>query len=282
MTSPLSASERGDGQYLWRFSPLERVLHGLVIVSFLALVITGIPLHFSTAPWARGLVRLMGGFEAAGLVHRVGAIITFAYFSIHIGTLTSRLIRSTDKTRMFWGPDSMVPQPKDVRDLLQMFRWFVGRGPRPQFDRFSYMEKFDYLAVFWGVAIIGGSGLLLWFPVLSSRVFPGWVFNVATIIHGDEALLALGFIFTIHFFNVHLRPGKFPIDVVIFTGRATADYMKEEHPLEYERLAGGNRLEELRAPPSSRAVYLWSLGIGFVALALGLTMLGLIFWALLS
>jgi hypothetical protein len=93
----------------------------------------------------------------------------------------------------------MVPSLKDARDVAGMFRWFFRRGPRPMFDRYSYMEKFDYWAVFWGIAIIGGSGLLLWFPIFFSRFLPGWIFNVATIVHGDEALLAMGFIFTIHF-----------------------------------------------------------------------------------
>ena len=46
---------------------------------------------------------------------------------------------------------------------------------------------------------------------------PGWMLNVATTIHSDEALLAVGFIFSIHFFNTHFRPEKFPIDTVIFT-----------------------------------------------------------------
>ena len=47
---------------------------------------------------------------------------------------------------------------------------------------------------------------------------PGWFLNVATIIHSDEALLADGFIFTVHFFNTHLRPEKFPMDIVDLHG----------------------------------------------------------------
>ena len=129
----------------------------------------------------------------------------------------------------------MVPQPRDLTDLVQHVRWFVGRGPRPQFDRYTYWEKFDYWAVFWGMGIIGGSGLLLWFPVFFARFVPGWVFNVALLIHGEEALLAVGFIFTIHFFNGHLRPEKFPMDPVIFTGRITVDELQHERPAEYAR-----------------------------------------------
>ena len=104
----------------------------------------------------------------------------------------------------------------------------MGKGPRPRFDRYTYWEKFDYWAVFWGMFIIGGSGLLLWFPFFFSSFLPGWIFNIATVIHGEEALLAVGFIFTIHFFNGHLRPEKFPMDPVIFTGRITEHEMLEE------------------------------------------------------
>jgi cytochrome b subunit of formate dehydrogenase len=277
---PLSAADRGEGPYLWRFSPLERTLHAMVIVSFLGLVTTGFPLHFAHEPWARVLVRLVGGFQAAGVIHRLCALVTFGYFLTHVGSVVYRLIKGPNRMRMLWGPDSLVPQPKDVRDFAAMIKWFLGMGPRPQFDRFSYMEKFDYLGVFWGVAIIGSSGLLLWFPEFFARFLPGWVFNVATIIHGDEALLATSFIFTIHFFNVHLRPEKFPIDTVIFTGRATADYMREEHPLEYERALREGTLDARIAPPASRAAYLWSVVLGFASLGVGIALILLILWTL--
>ena len=84
------------------------------------------------------------------------------------------------------------------------------RRATPGYGRFTYWEKFDYFAVFWGMIIIGFTGLVLWFPEFFTRILPGWSINVATIIHSDEALLAVGFIFTIHFFNTHFRPDKFP------------------------------------------------------------------------
>jgi cytochrome b subunit of formate dehydrogenase len=282
MGRKLASSDRGAGPYIWRFSGLERVLHAMVIVSFFGLVITGTPLLYSHMPWARTLIRMVGGFQAAGLIHRICAVITFGYFFIHVGHLTVRIAKSTDKKRFFWGPDSMVGQPKDLQDIRDTFKWFSGKGPRPQFDRFNYMDKLDYWGEFWGVTVIGGSGLVLWFPVFFSKILPGWIFNVATIIHGIEALLATGIIFTIHFFNVNLRPEKFPVDVVMFTGRATLDYMKEEHPLQYERLSREGRLEELVAPPPSRAAYLWSVTLGLIALSLGILLIGLIIWALIQ
>jgi cytochrome b subunit of formate dehydrogenase len=255
------------------------VLHLMVIISFFGLVVTGLPLHFAHEPWARFLIRMHGGVEVAGIIHRVCAVITFTYFTIHLVTLTRRLLRAENPRRLLWGPDSMVPQPKDLRDMIDTFRWFFGRGPRPRFDRYSYLEKFDYWAVFWGVAVIGGSGVLLWFPELFARWLPGWVFNVATIVHGDEALLALVFIFTIHFFNGQLRPEKFPLDLVIFTGRATQEYMEEEHPLELERLEREGLLAQRIAPPPPRWLYVASALVGTSAILVGLTLAALVIWA---
>lgn len=277
----INAADRGAGPYLWRFSPLNRTLHALVIVSFLGLVITGLPLKFAYAPWAHPLVTLVGGVETAGILHRICAVITFGYFLTHLGALIYRFITSPDRLNILWGPTSMTPQLKDLRDIVGMFKWFLGKGARPRFERYSYMEKFDYLAVFWGVAIIGFSGLMLWFPAFFARLLPGWAFNIATIVHSDEALLASLFIFTIHFFNVHLRPEKFPIDTVIFTGRATTEYMKEEHALEYERAERDGTLSGRVAPAPSSSATGWSIALGFLSLGVGVVLIILIVWALL-
>ena len=156
-----------------------------------------------------------------------------------------------DLKGMLWGPDSMVPQPQDAYRHVGNLKWFVGNGSQPKFDRLTYWEKFDYWAVFWGMFIIGGSGLMLWFPMFFSLFLPGWVFNIATLVHGEEALLAVGFIFTIHFFNGHLRPEKFPMDTVIFTGRISEHEMKEERSIEYARLPREGQLAVSESPPPS-------------------------------
>lgn len=275
----LDSAERGDGRYIRRFTRMDRVLHLMVVVSFFGLVLTGLPLHFAGEPWARFLVDFHGGVRTAGQIHRVCAVITFAYFVLHLGTLAVRIARSANRRSFFWGPDSLVPQPKDLRDIRDMFRWFVGRGERPRFDRFSYLEKFDYWAVFWGVGVIGASGLLLWFPEFFAGFLPGWMFNVATIVHGDEALLALCFIFVVHFFNGQLRPGKFPLDLVIFTGRATEEYLEDEHPLELERIRKDGRFRERLTGAPPRLLAAAAAAFGISALLIGLTIAGLVIWA---
>ena len=267
-------------RYVRRFDAFDRVLHAFLMLSFLGLAATGLPLLFSDEPWARTLTRLLGSFEIAGWVHRVCASLLIAVFIIHLTRITRRLLRG--EVSLLWGPNSMVPQPRDVRDLIGHFRWFLGQGPRPRFDRFTYWEKFDYWAVFWGMGIIGASGLLLWFPEFFARFMPGWVFNVAMLVHGEEALLAVGFIFTMHFFNGHLRPEKFPMDPVIFTGRLTVDELREERPEEFARLERQGHLDAIRVGPPE--VWLLRLGrvIATIAVTTGLVIVGLILYAVLT
>ena len=282
---PMDSAQRGEGPYVWRFSLYHRVTHAMVIVSFFLLVITGMPLRFSCAPWAPLLMRALGGVHTAGILHRIGAVITFGYFGAHLGYLVFRFIRTKDKLALLWGPDSLVPQPRDVGDFYTQVKWFLGLGPRPQFARFSYMEKFDYLAVFWGVAMIGGSGLMLWLPEFFGQFLPGWLFNIAGVIHSDEALLATAFIFTIHFFNVHLRPEKFPLDAVMFTGRATTAYMEEEHPGVMASVAthvheapSRQQLADRPAPPPTHRQSMFAAVLGFISLAIGLALIGMTLW----
>ncbi|HPF36756.1 MAG TPA: cytochrome C, partial [Candidatus Krumholzibacteria bacterium] len=218
----LRAAVKPGEKMFRRFGRVERYLHLLVIISFLSLAITGMTLKFSYLGWAQAISHALGGFQGTGVIHRIAALITFFYFTRHIIALVSKKKESGKSWKDFvLGPDSMLPNKRDGQEFIQTVKWFVGLGPRPEYGRWTYWEKFDYLAVFWGVAMIGFSGLVLWFPEFFTRLLPGWFINVATIIHSDEALLATGFIFTIHFFNTHFRPDRFPMDPVIFTGRMT-------------------------------------------------------------
>jgi cytochrome b subunit of formate dehydrogenase len=179
------------------------------------------------------------------------------------------------------GPDSIVFNRVDLREFWGSVRWFFGRGPRPRYGRYAYWEKFDYFAVFWGMVVIGSTGLLLWFPEFFTNVLPGWTVNVSTIIHSDEALLAVAFIFTVHFFNTHFRLDKFPMDPVIFTGQVPLDELKRDKPREYEELVASGRLEETLVDPyPSKRERLLKL-FGFTALAVGLTLIGLIVYSML-
>jgi cytochrome b subunit of formate dehydrogenase len=269
-----------SGIFYQRFDRYHRILHAVMMASFLGLAFTGLPLLFSDTGWAAVLARLEGGFRAAGILHRVFAVLLITCFTFHVMRLLHRLYVQKD-LGILWGPESMVPQPGDLLEMVRHLRWFLRLGPRPSFDHFTYWEKFDYWAVFWGMAIIGGSGLMLWFPGLFSRLLPGSLFNIALLIHREEALLAVGFIFTIHFFNSHLRPEKFPMDTVIFTGRVTREELREERPAEFERLVKEGRLASLEVASQPAWVKTAGRAGGTVAVALGLTFVVLIVYALL-
>ncbi|MGE5160202.1 MAG: formate dehydrogenase subunit gamma [Betaproteobacteria bacterium] len=271
-----AARPHASNRHYRRFGPVEIVMHAFMMISFIGLALTGVPLLFADHGWAVVLVKLLGGFEGAALLHRISAVIMTALFVGHIVRVFVRAFLAEDWLAYFWGPYSMVPNLKDGQDIVGMFKWFFGKGPRPQFDRYTYWEKFDYWAVFWGMFIIGGSGFMLWFPTFFAQFLPGWVFNVATIVHGEEALLAVGFIFTIHFFNGHLRPEKFPMDMVIFTGKVSEHELKDERAVEHARLVAQGTLHEWEASAPRPEGVLFGRIIGTVGVVLGLITIGLI------
>jgi len=277
----IRAAGNGYGEvYVRRFQRFQRNLHLIVIFSFLGLALTGMTLKFSYAAWARVLSGLLGGFEGAGLIHRFCAVLTFLYFGLHLFDLWRRRRKGAHGWREFiFNPESMLFNRNDWRELVASLKWFLGKGPRPNYGRWTYWEKFDYFAVFWGVAVIGSTGLILWFPEFFTRLLPGYAINVATIIHSDEALLAVAFIFTIHFFNTHFRPERFPMDTVIFTEGVPLEEFKRDRPREYQQMVERGELEQnLMPPPVPLAVRLWK-RLGFAALALGLLMIVLILYA---
>src|ERR1051326_52080 len=290
MTTSTIASTAADarakaaptGRWYCRFTAAERVLHALMMLSFIGLALSGLPLAFADRPWAVTLARLLGGFHSAGVIHRLSAAIMIGMFVTHLLLVTRRAIVTRDVPGVIWGPDSMGPQWRDAIALYRNVRWFFGLGPRPNFDRWTYWEKFDYWAVFWGMAIIGFSGLLLWFPFFFGRFLPGWVFNIAGLVHGEEALLAVGFIFTIHFFNTHLRPDKFPMDTVVFTGRISEHELKTERAVEYARLAAIHALPAKEGSPPAMALRMFGWVVGGFTLVLGVVVILLIIYSALS
>jgi cytochrome b subunit of formate dehydrogenase len=265
-----------------RFDRISRQIHFVMILSFFGLALTGMALKFSYMPWAVWLSNAMGGFEAAGTIHRVCAIAMFVVFLVHLAHVYNRKRKKNLGWRQILGGSrTLVPNRRDLREFVQSMKWFLRMGPKPEYGKFTYWEKFDYFAVFWGVAIIGATGLILWFPELFTYVLPGWVINVATIVHSDEALLAVGFIFTIHFFNTHFRPDKFPMDMAMFTGGVPLDELKRERPGLYKELVESGEIEELKIEKPSPEFLFWSRLFGAIAILTGITLTGFILWSMI-
>lgn len=263
-----------------RFRPYQRRLHILVIVSFLGLALTGMTLKFSYLGWAQWISEVIGGFETAGYIHRICALITFFYFFTHLFYVIKEKLQQRKTWRQYlFDRESMLPNRHDIKEAWATLKWFIGMGQRPRYGRWTYWEKFDYFAVFWGVAVIGSTGLMLWFPELFTRFLPGWIINVATIVHSDEALLATAFIFTVHFFNTHFRPDKFPMDPVIFTGRVTVEEMRRDRPREYAALVRNKQLKRHLVSPLPAPIVNGLKTFGAIALLIGLSLILLIIYA---
>jgi cytochrome b subunit of formate dehydrogenase len=270
----------GETQWITRFATKQRLTHIAIVVSFLALAATGLPLMYSRLPWGKTLAHLFGGVGVSTVLHRLFAVVTFGYALYHLGFLLYGALVRRDK-RMFFGPDSLLPRVRDLVDMKNMFRWFFYRGPWPRFDRWTYWEKFDYFAVFWGVPVIGLSGLMLWMAPTVTRILPGWALNVAMLVHGEEALLAVGFIFTFHFFHTHLRPESFPMDQVMFTGKVRLDRFREERPDQYDRMMREGQLADMLTGPPTEDQVTFARWFGFASLFIGLVLIVAIYWSFL-
>lgn len=246
-----------DSVKIKRFSKFHKIQHLFLAASFLGLGFSGLPQKYYTADWAQGMIDLMGGPIGATKFHHISAIIMGIVFFSHLIEVAFVAYKNRKAVyvdgkfswglfwKKFFGPDSLMPNLQDFRDLGENFKWFIGkRETMPQFDRWTYWEKFDYLAVFWGMGMIGLTGLALWFPVGASEIVPAWLMDLCTIFHSEEALLALGFIFMFHFFHTHFRANKFPMDMVIFSGQLTEEEMKQERTPWYNRLKENGELDK--------------------------------------
>lgn len=207
-----------------------RIQHVMMFSSVLILIFTGLPLKFHGAPFANIMISIAGGIEFSRILHRIGAaglIFVGLYHIIY-------LLFFKEGRRNFI---ELFPRLSDMLNLIKMIKYFIGLSDeKPKFGRFSYIEKFDYWAVYWGMVIMIGSGSILWFNEISMRYLPKYFVDIAREAHSDEGLLATLAITIWHFYNVHLNPTVFPMSWTWWTGKISREEMVEHHPLEYERI----------------------------------------------
>ncbi len=216
-----------------RFNIYFRIQHIMLFSSVIILIITGLPIKFPNSAVSKFVMSIMGGISTQGILHRIGAALLIGFYVFH----TLYTIFHKDGRRDFV---QLLPKPKDIKDVFQMIKYFFGFAKdKPKFDRFSYIEKFDYWAVYWGGIVMVGSGLIMWFHNLALSYFPKYVYDIAREAHSDEALLATLTIVIWHFYNVHFNPSRFPGSLVWWHGKLTKEQMIDEHPLEYEKIMKG-------------------------------------------
>ncbi len=229
-----------SGQQITRMNLQFRIAHWGVMFSFPTLVLTGFALKFPDSWWSKPLSHWGGHFDLRGDLHRVAAIVLLAsvlYHAIHLSV--------NRRDRVFL--KAMLPQWKDVTDMVNVFAFNLGfTKDNPQFGKFNYAEKLEYLAFIWGSIIMAVSGFLLWFNNFTLRHFPKWVADAATAVHYYEALLATFSILLWHFYIVIFDPVVYPMDPAWLTGKTSADHFRHARPGYFRTLQQAGFVEEAK------------------------------------
>ena len=234
----------GAAEYFIRFGANFRFQHIVLLTSTVMLILTGIPLKFPQSGVSQFVINWFGGPEGARSLHHL-----FALGLIFIGIY--HLIYS------FWSRQGrkdfyeLLPSLKDFSDVFNQIKYYLGiRKEKVKYGRFSYVEKFDYWAVYWGLIMMIGTGAIMWLfqgkfePTFMGEIslsfgpdiVTNYVHAIAREMHSDEALLATLVIIGWHFYNVHLNPHKFPMSKVWLNGKVSKKDMLDEHPLELEEI----------------------------------------------
>ncbi len=257
---------------LKRFNRIQRLFHLFLMITFLIQAGTGFGRLFITTDFGRSLTSIFGGYETAIVVHFWVGILMIAGFTVHTVYLVTRINRR-DLVNSILGPDSLVLGPQDAQHLFQRILWTMGFGSSPKLDRWAYWEKFDYWAVFWGLPLLAVTGIMLKFPLLTTLFLPGWALNIAALLHRAEAILAVSYIFIVHFFIGHLRPSSFPMNEAMFSGNVPLEEAVKEKPVWVERLRQEGRLELMKTRPPALWYRVLYFVFGYTALGFGIYIL---------
>jgi len=224
---------------IYRYSIHIRIQHMLTFVTFLTLAFTGLPIAFLDHTWAQPLNNLIGGIDISRVIHRTLAAVMVFSMVYHVVYLFYVVVKEIIQGK-FELSRSIIPTFRDAVVFKQDMQYFFGkREQRPEMDKFMYKQKIHYFAAAFGnlVMVISGSSFI--FPEFWAAIIPAssasFFQELMRLSHPHEALLALLVIAFWHWYNVHLAPGRFPMQWTFLTGKITREHQIEEHFLEYLR-----------------------------------------------
>jgi len=196
--------------------------HTLLMISFIALVISGFALRFSNSWLTQIFFGWERGFELRGQIHRGAAVVMIFVTVWHIIYLFTR------RGRVFFR--DMMPKMSDFREFVQRILFNLGRSKEtPRFKRFSYIEKAEYWALIWGTVVMIFTGLFLWFDNFIVQILPKGFLDITLVIHYYEAILATLAIFIWHLYSTVFNPVVYPMNPSWLTGKMPKDMYEHEH-----------------------------------------------------
>lgn len=229
-------SERKPTHYR-RFTTGQIVQHWILTVSFALLAITGLPQRYPLSFWADALIGVLGGIEAARIIHRIAAAVLAVAFFYHLVDVAYSIFVLRVRP-------SMLPGLRDAKDLLHIFRYNLGlTRERPKLPRYNVVEKLEYWALIWGSVVMGLTGFLLWNPIAAARLLPGEIIPASLAAHSAEALLAVAAIFIWHVYSVHIKT----LNLAMFNGKLSREQMESEHAAELAEIESGVKPPEVPA-----------------------------------
>lgn len=255
--------ERTTPSHYQRWNLQHRLQHITLFISMFGLILSGLAIKFSYAAWAKLMFRITGGFHNNLILHKASASLLVAVSLWHL----TYLLVTWAKERSHPLTWAMMPTLDDAKHVWQHMLYLLNlREQPPQYDRYTYLEKFEYLSIFWGMVVMGLTGFSLWFPAKAAAFFPRLWLDAFRILHGNEALVATIALFYGHFFTVHFNPTVFPTNPVWINGKISLEHMLEEHPLEYQRLVAKGELPAALIGAQEHHLPAWRRLLGWVEL----------------
>jgi formate dehydrogenase subunit gamma len=209
-----------------RFTLGQRWEHAILLLSGLVLLLTGLPQKYRELSLSQDLLSTPDRLNLIRQIHHIAAIILLLEALYHIVRIIVLLVRRKL-------PGDLLPTWQDVRDAGQMLQYLLFiRKDKPKFGRYNFEQKVTYWFVFFSIAIMGFSGLIIWFPVFFTQFLPGGMVPAAKLAHSTESVVLAIFIIIWHVYHVHIER----LNLSMFTGRLSEDEMREFHAKEYDRL----------------------------------------------
>ncbi len=219
-----------------RFTAGQRWEHGILILSFAVLLLTGLPQKYYQS-WGHLILTTPDQLMLVRYIHHIAAIaltLEALYHLVRGLVLMGRRQLSAD----------IFPNWQDVVDAGHMIQYllFLRKKP-PEAGKFNFEQKITYWFLFVGIAIMIVTGFILWFPLIWTTVFPGSIVPTAQLAHSSEAIIAGIFVVIWHFYHVHVER----LNLSIFTGRLNERDMRRYHARELNRVMAGE--ETLESEP---------------------------------
>jgi formate dehydrogenase gamma subunit len=211
-----------------RFTLGQRWEHAILLLTGLVLLLTGLPQKYRDFSISQDLLSTPEQIFLIRQIHHIAAIVLSLLVIYHLGRILVLMSRRSL-------PGELLPTMQDVYDAWHMLQYLLFlRKDKPKFGRYNFEQKVTYWFVFFGIAMMGISGFIIWFPVQATQFLPGGVVPAAKLAHSTESIVMAVFIVIWHVYHVHIER----LNLSMFTGRLSEEEMRVFHEKEYERLTG--------------------------------------------